>query len=180
MEQMTIGRLARKKIVGEIESLLKEKNGALVLTYAGIPSNTLNQFRRRLRESGARMLVVKTSLAKKAADELGIEGFGQICQGQSALVFPSEDTIGFAKLVSSFVAEHKKIVEVFGAVIENRLLSKEDVVNMSKLESKDYLYATVLGAINAPLTGFVGALSGIVRKLVYVLNAISEEKQKNS
>ncbi len=179
MEQMTIGRLARRKIVDEVGSLLKERDGALVLTYAGIPANTLNQFRRKLKESGAKMLVVKTSLAKKAAEELGVEGFDKICQGQSALLFPSEDTIEFARLVSGFVSEHKKIVEVYGAVIESRLLSKEDIINMSKLESKDYLYATVLGALNAPISGFVGALNGIVRKMVYVLNAIAEEKQKN-
>ena len=179
MEQMTIGRLARRKIVDEIESLLKERDGALVMTYAGVPSNTLSEFRRKLKDSGARMLVVKTSLARKAAEEIGIEGFDQIMQGQSALLFPSEDTIAFAKIVSGFVADHKKVVDVFGAIIESRLLSKEDILNMSKLESKDYLYATVLGALNAPLSGFVGALNGIIRKMVYVLNAISEEKQKN-
>ena len=42
------------------------------------------------------------------------------------------------------------------------------------------LLAKVLGSMNAPITGFVTALSGNIRNLLYVLNAIGEKKERVS
>jgi len=36
----------------------------------------------------------------------------------------------------------------------------------------------VLQGFNAPISGLVGALQGIIRKFVYVIDAIKEEKEK--
>ncbi len=175
---VTIGRLAREKIVEEVKSLLEEKKGAVVISYAGVEANALNGFRRKLRESGARMLVVKNTLAKIAAQQAGMEDLAQFCQAQSALVFPCEDTIVFTKMIVDFASENKDTVKVFGGVIEGRTLTDKDIEAMSKLPSKDYLYAQVVGAVSAPLSGLVGALSGVMRKLVYVLKAIEEKQGK--
>ena len=44
------------------------------------------------------------------------------------------------------------------------------------IEAAEVLLAKVLGSMNAPITGFVTALSGNIRNLLYVLNAIGEKK----
>ncbi len=178
MATVAIGRLARQKIVEEVKGLLEEKNGAVVVSFAGVEANTLNAFRRKLKEADALMLVVKTSLARIAAQQAGIEELSEFCQDQSALVFPCPDTIAFTKLIMDFAKENKDAVKVFGGVIEGKVLTKEDIEVMSKLPSKDYLYGQVVGAIGAPLSGLVGALSGVLRKLVYVLKAIEEKQSK--
>ncbi len=175
---VTVGRLAREKIVEEVKNLLEEKNGAVSISYVGVSANSLNEFRRKLRESGAKMLVVKNSLAKIAAAQAGISDLEQFCQGQCALLFPCEDTIAFAKLVMDFATLNKDTVKILGGVIEGRILTDKDIEAMSKLPSKDYLYAQVVGAVSAPLSGLVGALSGVMRKLVYVLKAIEEKQGK--
>ncbi len=177
MASVALGRIAREKIVEDVKALLEEKGGAVVITYVGISANDLNQFRRKLREQGARMLVVKNTLAKLSAEQAGMPELGQFCQAQSALVFPCEDTIAFTKLVVDFATQNKDVVQIFGGVIEGRVLTADDIVAMSKLPSKDYLYAQVVGAVSAPLSGLVGALSGVLRKLVYVLKAIEEKQQ---
>ena len=102
----------------------------------------------------------------------------QFCTGQSALLFPCEDTIEFSKIVSDFASDNKDVVEVIGGVIEGKKLTKEDINAMSKLPSKDYLYGQVVGAISAPLSGLVGALSGVIRNLIYVIKAIEEKQSK--
>ncbi len=177
---VTVGRLAREKIVEEVKSLLEERKGAVVISYAGISANALNEFRRKLRESGARLLVVKNTLAKIASEQAGMSDLVQFCQSQSALVFPCEDTIMFSKLLFEFANENKDVVKIFGGVIEGRTLSDKDIEAMSKLPSKDYLYAQVVGAVSAPLSGLVGALGGVVRKLLYVLKAIEEKQGKSN
>ena len=44
------------------------------------------------------------------------------------------------------------------------------------MPSKEELIAKMLGSMQAPISNFVGALSGITRKLVIALNAVAEKK----
>ena len=178
MSTVAIGRLVRQQIVEEVASSLEESKGAVVITYAGVDAISLNAFRRKLKENGAKMLVVKNSLSKIAAEKAGIPELSEFCTGQSALLFPCEDTIEFSKIVSDFASDNKDVVEVIGGVIEGKKLTKEDINAMSKLPSKDYLYGQVVGAISAPLSGLVGALSGVIRNLIYVIKAIEEKQSK--
>lgn len=175
---VTIGRLARERIVKDVKKLLEEKNGAVAISYVGVSANSLNEFRRKLKESGARMLVIKNTLAKIAAEQAGVSDLGRFCRDQCALVFPCEDTIAFTKLLVDFATVNKDTVKIFGGVVEGKVLTDKDIEVMSKLPSKDYLYAQVVGAVSAPLSGLVGALTGIMRKLVYVLKAIEEKQGK--
>ena len=63
-----------------------------------------------------------------------------------------------------------------GGVLERKFLSQQEVVNLSKLPSKDELIAKVVGSIRAPLAGLVNVLQGNIRGLVQVLNQIKESK----
>jgi large subunit ribosomal protein L10 len=52
-----------------------------------------------------------------------------------------------------------------------------EVKHLANLPSKQELLAKVVGSIKAPVSGFVGVLSGNLRKFVYALNAIKEAKE---
>jgi large subunit ribosomal protein L10 len=47
---------------------------------------------------------------------------------------------------------------------------------LALLPTRDQLIGQVVGTIAAPLTGFVGVMSGNVRSIINVLNALSEAK----
>jgi large subunit ribosomal protein L10 len=49
---------------------------------------------------------------------------------------------------------------------------------MAALPSREVLLAMVVGGIKAPITGFVFVLSGIIRKFVYVVDAVKASKEK--
>jgi large subunit ribosomal protein L10 len=52
----------------------------------------------------------------------------------------------------------------------------DDIKGLAELPSKDVLFGRMLGSMKAPVTGLVGVLSGVPRKLVYALNAIQGQK----
>jgi large subunit ribosomal protein L10 len=54
------------------------------------------------------------------------------------------------------------------------------VAELANLPTKKELYAMVVGRLQGPIYGMVFALNGILRKLVYVLNAIEEKKKSES
>jgi len=59
----------------------------------------------------------------------------------------------------------------------------KDIMDISQLEkladlpSKEVLLSMVLQGFNAPINGFVGALSGILRKFIYAIDTIAKQKE---
>ncbi|MFQ7280916.1 MAG: 50S ribosomal protein L10, partial [Christensenellales bacterium] len=66
--------------------------------------------------------------------------------------------------------------EIKAGVLEGKVVDVAAVKALASLPSREVLLAKVLGSMNAPITGFVTALSGNIRNLLYVLNAIGEKK----
>ena len=98
--------------------------------------------------------------------------------GKLAAVFSYEDEVAPAKIIANFRKDKEKADKIFflGGILENKLLSKEEMESLSQLPSKPELYAKLVGSLNAPVSGFVNVLAGNLRGLVGVLKAISEKK----
>jgi large subunit ribosomal protein L10 len=58
------------------------------------------------------------------------------------------------------------------------MLTSEKIKELSQLPGREQLIAMVLSAMNGPITGFVGVLSGVMRSVCYALNALKEKKEQ--
>ena len=85
-----------------------------------------------------------------------------------------EDAVAPAKIISDFIKETEK-TEIKAGVLEGKVVDVAAVKALASLPSREVLLAKVLGSMNAPITGFVTALSGNIRNLLYVLNAIKSD-----
>jgi large subunit ribosomal protein L10 len=81
------------------------------------------------------------------------------------------------KIFVEFVDEVNK-GELKGGVLHGKFISKEELKKLSNLPPVQELRAKVVGGISAPLYGLVWSLGGILRGLVYALNALKEKKEK--
>jgi large subunit ribosomal protein L10 len=72
--------------------------------------------------------------------------------------------------------KEKKKGEVKAGYIEGVVYTEPQVGELSKLPSRDILIAQVVGGIQAPISGFVGALNGILSNFVYTLQAIVDKQ----
>ena len=59
-------------------------------------------------------------------------------------------------------------------------LSVEEVKALAALPPKEVLVAKMLGSLNAPISGLVRTLHGTIAKVVYALDAVRAEKEKQS
>ena len=69
-------------------------------------------------------------------------------------------------------------LEITGGITDSRVLTAAEIKALALLPSREQLLAQVVGTIAAPLSGFVGVLSGNVRSIVNVLNALSKIEEK--
>ena len=87
---------AKIKRVRELAELFEKYDSVLVVNITGVPAPVLHEMRKKLREEGHVLKVVKNTLAKIAIDEVaekkrGIERLKDRLVGQNALIFTSEN-----------------------------------------------------------------------------------------
>ena len=163
----------------DLASLVQDLNTAklAVLTdYRGLDVPSINALRKAGREKGIRFTVAKNTILKNAAGQSNKEITDlSLFVGPMAVAF-GDDEVEAAKLVVDFAKDHPEL-EVIGAIDEaGDVLTKEAVIALAKLPSREQLLAQVVGTIAAPMSGLVRVLNGNISGLVYALAAIKDKK----
>lgn len=173
---MGISRNDKQVLVEELVEQLGKAKGAVLTDYKGINVNKLTDLRRQLRKEGVEFKVVKNTLAKRAANELGIEELNSHLEGPTAIAFSLEDPVAPAKAVAGFIKANK-MLEIKAGLVEGKVISLAGVQALADLPPREVLIAQVVGAVAAPLSGFVNVLQGPIRKLTYALEAIRKQQE---
>lgn len=166
----------KQKIVEELAEKFKKSKVLIVTDYKGLNVTTLNDLRRKLRESDIEYRVVKNTLLARASDDTDVSKIKDSFKGPSAIAMSFEDPVAPAKVLTKFAEENKKL-EIKIGVMGNRVLSLDDIKALSSLPAREVVLARLLSAMNAVPTGLVSALSNIPRKMINVIQAIKEQKE---
>ncbi|MBP1759232.1 MAG: ribosomal protein [Firmicutes bacterium] len=163
-------------LVSEIKEKFQRSSGVVLADYRGLTVAQVTQLRARLRKAGVEYRVLKNTLVRRAADEIGVEGLESFLKGPTALAF-SEDPVAPAKILLDFAKENKlKSFQIKAGVLEGRVIGAEGVKALADLPSREVLLAMVLRGMQAPLTGMANVLQGPIRKMGYALEEVRKLK----
>ena len=150
---------------------------AVLANYQGIEASEMTQLRKHMRVRAIDFRVIKNTLARQAAKNTPFEMLDEELSGPVSLVLSFEDAVAPAKALAEYSKTGAaKTPKVICGVIEGKKVSSEEVKALADLPSKQVLISQLLSTMNGPTTNFVGALSGLLRKLVGTLDAIKEKK----
>lgn len=169
-------REQKEQTVTELTTAFKASKLAVLTDYRGLNVPAISELRSNLREVGVSYTVAKNTLVKLAlaAAEKNVDDTS-VFAGPVGIAFGA-DEVEAARIVYEF-AKTNDALEILGAIDEDgRVLTKEEVMALAKLPSREQLLGQVVGTIAAPLSGFVRVLNGNVSGLVYALSAIAEKK----
>jgi len=144
--------------VAEIVESFNESAGAVLTEYRGLTVKQLQDLRRALGEN-AHYAVVKNTLAKIAATEVGIEGFDDLLTGPTAIAFINGDVVEAAKGLRDFAKANPALV-IKGGVLDGNTLDASEIAKLADLESREVLLGKLAGGMLATLS-----------QAVYLLNA---------
>ncbi|MEI7498772.1 MAG: 50S ribosomal protein L10 [Candidatus Falkowbacteria bacterium] len=169
---------AKKQV--ELRSLSEKAKTAKAVVFATFNALGVKQsetVRDALRAENGEMIVAKKTLVSLAfkSQDLGEINLKQV-DGQLAVLFGYGDEISPAKLLAKYKKEFDNKLDFAGGILEGKFITSSEVAALAALPSKQELYARLVGTINAPVSGFVNALAGNLRNLVYVLKAVEEQK----
>ena len=165
------------KKVEELNGIFLKAKSAVLANYQGIEAPELTQLRSHMRSRAIDFRVIKNTLARQAAKNTPFELLDEEFSGPVSLVVSFDDAVAPARALAEFSKlGAAKNPEVICGVVEGKKVSPDQVKAMADLPSKEVLISQLLATMNGPTTNFVGALSGVLRKLVGTLEAIKEKK----
>jgi len=171
------GKLCKDRMIGEILSDLKERPNFFITNFMGSSVSDLESVRKSLRPAQGTFFVVKNSMMNVVLDQLKLEDAKKLIDGGVGISLSGGDVIATSKILVNFSKTHEKF-KIKGAVIDGKLVAVDKVKEMASLPTKDLLLAQVTRGIKAPITGFISILGGVLRKFVYVVDAVKVSKEK--
>lgn len=169
-------RPEKVRAVEEIKERIEGAQAVFVTEFRGMTVKQLQQLRRGLRSTGADYKVVKMTLARRAAAELGIAGADDVLTGPTALTFADTDPVATAKALRDAAKESDKLV-VKAGFLSGGLLLPEQVTRLAEVEPREVLLAKIAGAAKAPLAQMAGVMAAFTRNAASMFLQLLEKRQ---
>jgi large subunit ribosomal protein L10 len=163
-------RPEKQFLVEEVGAHLGKSDYVYLADYERITVEETAQLRASLAEHGAEFHVVKNSIFGVAARACSLPDVSEHLSGPTAIVIGGENPSGVAKVLGDFFKEKDK-VEVKAGVLNDRVLTREEIQSLARLPGLEVLRAQLLGLLNQPGSSLVRVLAAVPQNLVNVLQA---------
>jgi large subunit ribosomal protein L10 len=147
-----VNRMARPdktSAVAELAEDFRTANATVLTEYRGLSVTSMKELRRALGTT-TKYSVVKNTLTKIAAKDAGVEIADDLLVGPSAVAFIKGDPIDAAKSLRDFAKENPFLV-IKGGIYEGKAVTKEEIMQLANLESREVLLAKLAGAMKGSL-----------------------------
>ncbi len=144
--------------------------------FTGLTVEGATTLRKNLRATRVSYRVAKNTLIRIAAQKANVANLDLYLAGPTGIAFaPPEDPVAAAKVLADFIKKNEK-PKVKAFVFEGRLYKGSELLRFASLPGKKELLARVVGSIQAPLSGLVGTLDGVLRNFVLTVDALAKKK----
>ena len=172
---MTMAREDKEKTIEELAEMLKRAKGLVLSDFTGLNVAEMTELRRRCRENQIEYLVVKNTLARFAASKADMDDLIPYLKGPNGFTFGFDDPLVPARVIHTFAQESDKLA-IKAGVFGGGMIEADDVKRIAQLPGREVLLSQVLAQMNAPITGFAGALKAMLTRLAYVLSQVQDVK----
>lgn len=176
-EQTKPGRLLKQHMVEQIAKRFKKATNLFITDCGSLTNKQIEELRGKLKRVSSNFLVVKNSMCLLALKKLKLDAAVALIKGTCGITYDSVDSVTTSKVLIGFAKENEKF-QLKGAWLNGEVVSVDVVKEMASLPSREVLLVRLVSVLNSPISGMALILSGIINKLVYVLNAVEEKKEK--
>ena len=153
----------KKAVVASLVEKIKNSPAGVLVDYKGINVEDDTKLRKQLREAGVEYAVIKNTLIRFAAKELGFD-WDENLHGTTALaISTTDDVVAPAKILADFAKTHENF-NLKAGYLEGKVIGEDEVKKLAAMPSKEVLIAQVLYSFNFPIMQLAIACDAIVKK----------------
>ena len=152
----------KKAVVAEVSAQVAQAQTIALAEYRGIEVGDLTVLRKKAREAGVYLRVLKNTLVRRAVADTPFAALAEQMVGP--LIYSlSADPVAAAKVLNDFAKSNDKLVLKAGSYA-GKVLDKAGVQALASIPSREELLAKLLGVMQAPVSGFAGALAALAKQ----------------
>ena len=166
----------KQQDVEALNSDLAKVSTVILTTFQGITVAEDTRLRRSVQAAGGQYRVVKNTLAERAGAGTSAEPLLKDLSGTNSISYTDTDPVALAKALTK-IAKDVPAFRFKAGVVEGRVLSIQEIVQLSQLPSKEELISKIMFLVNAPAQRVASAMAGVSRNVaVVVQEAIKAER----
>lgn len=172
-----MNRTEKETFVVDFRDKIEQAPVIYLTDFTGLDVKAMTSLRQNLRASGVEYLVVKNRLVKRALEGLEVPDISDALLGPTGVVLGYEGVVEPAKIISDFAKEHDgKPVFKLG-ILDNKVVSVEEIARLAKLPPREQLLAELAGALEAPMAAMASALESKLQEMSGLLDALKQQKE---
>lgn len=166
----------KNEIISEVKDMINKSAAVYLTDYSGITVADINNIRNEFRKEGVEYKVYKNTLFKRALDESGkFEKLSGHLTGMTGFAFSNDNPTAPAKIIKKYFDASQKL-SLKACYIENQYYEGKNLNILANLPTKREIIAGILGSLDSPAAGIVGAINAVFRDLVSVVDEISKKQ----
>jgi large subunit ribosomal protein L10 len=175
-EKAAVTRASARKVasVTQLTERLSRATSAVVTDYRGLSVRQLEDLRGRLRAEGIDYVVVKNTLARRAAVESGAPDFAAVLSGPVGLAIGYGDLSTPARILFEHFRSTRTLPLVAG-LAEGQILDADDVRTLAELPSREVLLSRLAAALLGPLSALAAAVDSPLSTFAATLEAYRDQ-----
>ena len=172
-----MNRTEKESFVVDFREKLEQAPVIYLTDFTGLDVKSMTRLRQHLRASGAEYLVVKNRLVKRALEGLQVPDISDALLGPTGVVLGYGGVVEPAKIISDFAKEHDDKPVFKLGLLDNKVVSAEEIVRLAKLPPREQLLADLAGALEAPMAALASALESKLQEMSGLLDALKQQKE---
>lgn len=176
---MSLNLEQKQAVVAEVSAELARAQAIVLAEYRSLPVGNMTELRKRARNSGVYLRVLKNTLARRAVAETPFAGLSDKMVGPLAYGM-SADPVAVAKVLQEFSKDNAEKFVIKGGAMPNLVMTPAQVADLARMPSRNELLATLLGTMQAPIAKLARTLNEVPGKFVRTLAALQEQKEKQA
>jgi large subunit ribosomal protein L10 len=168
-----MNRVEKQQTVDSLGEQFRAIQSAFLIDYRGLKVVDATELRRKIREMNGTYVVVKNTLAMRAAKQTKLEQLEAHFQGPTAVAYHPKDVVGLAKLLTE-ISKSNPNFQFKAALVEGKVVPASEIQKIASMPSREVMLSKLLFLLKAPLQRLGMVLKAPVRNLDLVLGQIKK------
>ncbi len=166
----------KKEVVAELAEVARGAASLVAAEYRGMTVEQLTDLRKKAREGGVFLKVVKNTLVRRAVDGTEFECIGEALTGPLMYAFSEEDPGAAGRLVKDYAKTNDKLIPKIVA-IGGQMYGASEVERLASLPTRDQALGILLGMLTQPASQLVRTMAEPASMLARTVSGVSDQKQ---
>ena len=172
-----MSKLVKNLLAKDLSNRLDGIEDCVLANVIGMDANSTSALRKRLREKGIGMMVVKNSLAQRATEGTSLAAAFEGVGGTNAVLWGAEDFVSLVKEATELNKDEEdfEVFETRGGAMDGVQLTPERVLEISKWPSRAEQLSMLVGQILGPGGQLSAQLKGPAGQLASQVKQVEEK-----